>query len=143
MKRFRLLVVLVSAFVLLGGRPRASADEFSAVDHRRQSIYHLPQTPGFTSWIGAWTMPDGSLMTCFAQATGPIDGRPQASDVVRHKLTWPPKGAPGYDMTGLDLKNVHLRSTDAGPTCKQVSGDVLRVDRVPVGRQDVNVHRAG
>lgn len=99
---------------------------FKAVDHARTIIYHSPQKPGFTSWVGAWIMPDGDLMTCFTQATGPIKGRPQAPKEVQEKLNWPPKGAPDYDMTGLDLKNVHLRSSDAGKTWQQVSADPFK-----------------
>ena len=38
----------------------ANAANFKAVEYARRSIYHSPQTPGFTSWAGAWTMPDGS-----------------------------------------------------------------------------------
>jgi hypothetical protein len=70
-------------------------------------------------------MPDGTLMVCFTQATGPIDGRPQASKEVQKKLNWPPPGALGYDMTGLELKNVHLRSCDGGKTWKQASTDTF------------------
>ena len=95
-------------------------------EHQRQTIYHSPQKPGFTSWVGAWTMPDGSLMVSFTQATGPVDGRPQAPKDVQKRLTWPPPAHPGYDMTGLDLRNVHLRSTDAGKTWTQVSADPFK-----------------
>src|SRR5713101_3816969 len=98
-------LMLMAAVVAEATITRVSADEFAAVEHKRQTIYHSPQKPGFTSWVGAWMMPDGSLMTCFTQATGPVEGRPQAPDDVRNRLTWPPKGAPGYDMTELDLKN--------------------------------------
>lgn len=101
-------------------------DEFSAVEHQRQTIYHSPQNPGFTSWVGAWTMPDGSLMVSFTQATGPVSGRPQAPQEIQHKLTWPPPGHPGYDMTGLDMCNVHLASTDEGKTWQQVSADAFK-----------------
>jgi len=101
-------------------------DEFSAIEHTRQTIYHSPQKPGFTSWVGAWTMPDGSLMISFTQAIGPVDGRPQAPPEVQHKLTWPPAGHPGYDMTGLEMSNVYLRSTDTGKTWKQVSADAFK-----------------
>lgn len=104
----------------------ARAAEFSAVERQRQTIYHSPQTPGFTSWVGAWTMPDGSLMVSFTQAIGPVEGRPQAPQEVRRKLTWPPEGHPGYDMTGLDLRNVHLRSMDAGKTWEQTSADAFK-----------------
>jgi BNR/Asp-box repeat protein len=106
----------------------APAEEvkFSAAEHQRQTIYHSPQKPGFTSWVGAWMMPDGSLMVSFTQATGPVEGRPQAPKEVQQKLTWPPPGNPGYDMTGLDLQNVHLRSTDGGKTWQPVSADAFK-----------------
>ena len=105
---------------------RANEVTFSAAEHQRQTIYHSPQKPGFTSWVGAWTMPDGSLMVSFTQATGPVEGRPQAPREVQQKLTWPPPGNPGYDMTGLDLQNVHLRSTDGGKTWQPVSADSFK-----------------
>ena len=53
-------------------------DAVSAIEHKRQTIYHSPQKPGYTSWVGAWTMPDGDLMVSFTQATGPAKDRPQA-----------------------------------------------------------------
>jgi hypothetical protein len=105
---------------------RAEGVTFAAAEHQRQTIYHSPQKPGFTSWVGAWTMPDGSLMVSFTQATGPVEGRPQAPKEVQQKLTWPPPGNPGYDMTGLDLQNVHLRSTDGGKTWQPVSADPFK-----------------
>jgi hypothetical protein len=126
--RDKAVVVLIVVATAVACRPtvQACAEEFSAVEHKRLTIYHSPQAPGFTSWVGAWIMPDGDLMTCFTQATGPINGRPQAPKDVQEKLNWPPKGAPGYDMTGLDLKNVHLRSSDTGKTWKQVSADSFK-----------------
>jgi hypothetical protein len=104
----------------------ANAANFKAVEYVRRPIYHSPQTPGFTSWAGAWTMPDGSLMVCFTQATGPVKGRKRAPKDVQHKLSWPPAGRPGYDMTGLDLRNVHLRSSDDGKTWQKVSADPFK-----------------
>ena len=102
-----------------------NATRFSIAEHERRVIYHSPQTPGFTSWVGAWTMPDGSLVVSFTQATGPVEGRRTAPPEVQRQLTWPPPGHPGYDMTGLDLRNVHLRSHDAGKTWRQVSADAF------------------
>ena len=72
------------------------------------------------------TMPDGSIIVCFTQATGPLEGRPRAPLEVREKLSWPPSDSEQYDMTGLNLRNVHLRSYDAGETWKQVSADAFR-----------------
>ena len=109
----RLLAVTITAALLVPA-VRVSADEFVAVGRKRQTVYHSPQKPGFTSWVGAWVMPGGDLMVSFTHATGPLKDRKGAPKEVQAQLNWPPKGAPGYDMTGLDLRNVHLRSTDAG-----------------------------
>src|SRR5206468_4239351 len=97
-----------------------------AVEYHRKTIYHSPQRPGFTCWVGAWTMADRSLMVCFTQATGPVKDRPRAAREIQAKLSWPPGGDVRYDMTSLDLRNVHLRSTDGGKTWKHVSADPFR-----------------
>jgi len=120
------LCLLFAAFVLAISCPIASCDEFIAVGHERTTVYHSPETPGYTCWTGAWAMPDGSLMVCFTQATGPAEGRPQAPGNVRKLMDWPPPGRPDYDMTGLDLRNVHLRSTDGGKTWAQASADPFK-----------------
>ncbi len=100
------------ALVLVGmpSTAKSAAPTFKAVGHTRRTIYHSPQTPGYTCWTGAWTMPDGDLMVSFTQATGPVEGRPRAPQEIMHQLSWTAK----YDMTGLDLRNVHLRSSDGG-----------------------------
>lgn len=116
----------LAALILFPLIPTAGADEFVAVDYNRQTIYHSPQTPGYTCWVGAWTMPDGSMMVSFTQATGPVEGRPQAPKDIQEKLCWPPPGRPAYDMTGLDMRNVYLRSTDSGKTWQQVSADPFK-----------------
>ena len=121
-----LIGLLIVSLMGLANVDASEGRSFKAIDHARKTIYHSPEKPGFTSWVGAWIMPGGDLMTCFTQATGPIKGRPQAPKDVQDKLNWPPKGSPGYDMTGLDLKNVHLRSSDAGKTWKQVSADPFK-----------------
>lgn len=102
-----------------------------ACDIERRFVYHSPQYPGYTSWCGLWTMPDTSLMCCFTQATGPFGPRAKAPPEVRRRLEWPPVLAAGesavageaYDMTGLDLANVHLRSRDAGDSWQWVASD--------------------
>lgn len=98
----------------------------TAVEYQRREIYHSPQKPGYTCWLGAWMMPDDSIMIAFTQATGPMSGRPKAPARIRKKLGWPPAGNDAYDMTGLDLRNVHLRSSDGGATWQQVSADPFR-----------------
>lgn len=115
--------------LLAGGLPLvvAAAPAVTAVDFSSAVIYHSPQSPGFTSWVGAWTMPDDSVMVSFTQATGPVEGRPPAPLEIQRKLDWPPPNhSKNYDMTGLDLRNVHLRSADAGRTWQQVSADPFK-----------------
>jgi len=100
-------------------------------DFRREFVYHSPQYPGYTCWTGLYPMPDESVMCCFTQATGPFTGRPKAPESVRKTLDWPPPGDQGefgdtgemYDMTGLDMQNIHLRSYDLARTWKYVAGD--------------------
>ena len=119
--------ILTTVLLALAAVPGSvsGADEFVAAEHKRQTVYHSPEKPGFTSWVGAWVMPGGDLMVCFTQATGPLKGRPKAPKEVQDKLNWPPKGAPDYDMTGLELKNVFLRSAD-GKTWKEASADAFK-----------------
>ncbi len=88
----RVLLTTAGWFAIIA--PMARSNEFSAVDYQRQTIYHSPQTLGFTSWVGAWTMPDDSLMVSFTQATGPVEGRPQIPNDIQHRLTWPPADRP-------------------------------------------------
>ncbi len=120
----------IALFVLLGPASTvavlAAEEQVSVADYNRQTVYHSPETPGYTCWTGAWVMPDKSLMISFTQATGPAEGRPRVPDEIARKLTWPPKGHPNYDMTGLDLRNVHLRSFNGGETWTQVSADPFR-----------------
>ncbi|MCK5733988.1 MAG: exo-alpha-sialidase, partial [Candidatus Latescibacteria bacterium] len=106
------------------------SDPFHISEFSKRTIYHSPQTPGYTCWVGIWNMPDESTMISFTQATGPLEGRPKAPPEVRERLTWPPKIAgettgvgESYDMTGLDLRNVHLRTRDGGATWDYVSAD--------------------
>src|SRR2546428_10040358 len=68
----------------------ASAFKVSAVDVSRKVIYHSPQRPGYTSWVGAWLLPNGALMVSFHQATGQLQGRPGARKDILERLSWPP-----------------------------------------------------
>lgn len=89
-----------------------------------KTIYHSPEMPGFTSWVGCWLMPGGKPMVSFHQATGPAKGRYRASKEILHRLSWPPQGKPeyvNYDMTGLDMEAIHLVSNDNMASWEQVS----------------------
>jgi len=111
-------------FLLLLTTTLAHAADYRATDFTSKTIYHSPQSPGFTCWVGAWVMPDKSLMVSLVQATGPLKDRPRTDPkILAHFPGWPPNGNAAYDMNGLDLRNVYLRSTDAGQTWKQISAD--------------------
>lgn len=103
----------------IGALAHATEKTFEAVDCHRRTIYHSPQTPGYTCWVHAWTMPDGIVMLSFNQATGPKDGRPRAPAEIQKKL-WPDLVDPHRDMTGLKQYIVCLRSRDSGATWNKV-----------------------
>ena len=94
--------------------PQDDSQGFVAEQYARKIIYHSPQTPGYTCWVGAWVMPDRSLMVAFSQATGPLKDRPRSRDLLRRMGL--NADDTGRDFTGLDLSNVYLRSTDGGST---------------------------
>src|SRR4051794_25244278 len=81
----------------------------------RRTVYHSPQTPGYTCWVGAWPMPDRAPMICFTQNTGPVGDRPRApADVVRKFPMLAER--PARDATGLAKTILFLRSADGGET---------------------------
>jgi len=57
----------ITAAMVAGAQVRADEDQFFVVEHSHQTINHSPQTPGFTSWVGDWTLPDSSLVVSFTQ----------------------------------------------------------------------------
>ena len=91
--------------------PAEGGKTFTAEQFTRKTIYHSPQKPGYTCWVGAWIAADKSLMVAFDQATGPLEGRPRAAKEVLDANPWLAK-EPQRDFTGLKLANVYLRSTD-------------------------------
>ncbi|MBM79025.1 MAG: hypothetical protein CMJ78_00325 [Planctomycetaceae bacterium] len=118
--------ILVAVILELGCAELSAETSVTVVEHERRTVYHSPQTPGFTCWTGLWAMPDKTVMLAFTQATGPLKGRPKAPPEVLRRLDWPPSGRQNYDMTGLDLSNVYLQSTDHGTSWKKVGEDHFR-----------------
>ena len=100
-------------------------------NYKRVFIYHSPQYPGYTCWVSLWNMPDESVMCQFTHATGPEHGRPHAPQEIQKHLDWPPgvnyqeyvQTGHEYDMTGLDIQSMHLRSQDFGIIWDQIGGD--------------------
>jgi hypothetical protein len=102
----------------------AAAVQVTVRDAERHTVYHSPQTPGYTSWAGIWTMLDGEVRLSFTQVTGPIGGwRQRAPKDILQRLPSAQQDIPDYDMTGLIQENVCLRSSDKGLTWTRFSSD--------------------
>jgi hypothetical protein len=90
----------------------------------RHVLYHSPQSPGYTCWVGIWLTPDGNVRVAFHQATGPLTGRPKVRKDVQEALGWPPAGlSVGYDMTGTIQEIITLESRDAGKTWSRFASE--------------------
>lgn len=113
-RRHSLLAKLVAAIVCGEALALSAEPEVVATQLNRRTIYHSPQTPGYTCWVGAWLMPDRSVMVTFKQATGPLTGR-ERSQALLEKMGLSNLDA-NRDFTGLCLVNIYLRSTDSGRT---------------------------
>ncbi len=101
----------------------AGEKNYAAVDCHRETIYHSPETPGFTCWVYPWIMPDGSIMVSFFQATGREERRFRAPLAIQKALSWPHLSDPQRDMSGLNTCTIYLKSTDNGVTWNKVSED--------------------
>jgi hypothetical protein len=119
-----LAVLLVVASQALATLTEAAPMQVIVREAERHTIYHSPQTPGYTSWAGIWTMPDGGVMVSFTQITGPLDGWKQRApaDILK-RLPSAQRNIPAYDMTGLLQENLTLRSTDKGATWQKHASD--------------------
>lgn len=63
------------AFLLpLGMAHPAPAITFQGqvLDFQQKTIYHSPETPGYTAWVGLWKLPNGTVQCDFSQGNGPI-----------------------------------------------------------------------
>ena len=112
-------LVLLASLCSGSDSTEKSGKSLFAEQYTRKTIYHSPQTPGYTCWVGAWIMPDKSFMATFKQATGPLKSRPRSIELLKEMGL--DSDNPGRDFTGLDLANIYLRSTDGGATWNKVS----------------------
>lgn len=114
----------VIGLTILLSQAQGAPGDVVAGDVERFTVYHSPQTPGYTCWVGCWLMPDGTVMVSFHQITGPLSGRPKARKDIRERLNWPRPGhSPGYDMTGTIQEIIHLASSDGGRTWEKISSE--------------------
>jgi len=71
-KLFGPIALICALYSACGCKTNADL-KIEAYDYKSQTIYHSPETPGYTSWVGFWQMPDGTLYCDFRQVTGPKD----------------------------------------------------------------------
>ena len=86
-----LLVLGCAASGVPGADGRSRAIGVEVADYRQRTIYHSPETPGYTSWVGVWLTSDGRLECSFVQRTGPKDAPRESVPVLESKdagLTW-------------------------------------------------------
>ena len=80
---YRTVVLLAAigavSFTMAMGRLAQAADappgnqQVQTVDFAERIIYHSPETPGYTSWVGLWQLPNGAIRCDFRLVTGPKD----------------------------------------------------------------------
>ena len=72
-----LATILAAIWALtMGSAAHAAQDQptnpqVRVVDFHEKTIYHSPETPGYTSWVGLWQLPGDVLRCDFRQVTGP------------------------------------------------------------------------
>ena len=110
---------LLTVFVLFGSLVHADAREakksptkVEAIDYTEKVIYHSPEKPGYTAWVGLALLPDGPLRCDFAQMTGPKD-KPLVSVPVLESRDGGREREPGTTST-LSLRNGTGRTEAAG-----------------------------
>ena len=130
-----LCIVILPETVLLAdnGEPDAGlVKSVEAVGYAEKTIYHSPETPGYTAWAGLWQLPDGRLRCGFLQLTGSRDNMKSVSpnmESVDGGETWkmlplpPTDHETGRGMAVLSdgtlvrpLRHGVLRSEDGGKT---------------------------
>jgi hypothetical protein len=93
MRRFVLSVSVVASTLLFGIGAGCCGAELTveAVGHAERVIYHSPETPGYTSWVGLWQLPNGRLRCDFRQVTGPKEKPVSTTPVLESRdsgRTW-------------------------------------------------------
>ena len=72
-KTFSVVALILSLAALHNSRSEAAQLKVEVVGYSEKTIYHSPETPGYTAWVGLAQMPDGTLRCDFVQLTGPKD----------------------------------------------------------------------
>jgi hypothetical protein len=100
-----------------------------AVDYQEKVIYHSPEKPGSSAWVGVWRFNDKRVFCSFVQTTGPKENPKVESPLIESDdegQTWkvlplaaPRQGAPGSGLfeTGRDAYTCRgMEVLDGGKT---------------------------
>jgi hypothetical protein len=72
------------------------------VEVEAKTLYHSPETPGYTAWVGLWQLPDGTIQCDFEEITKPQDKElryPVVLETRDEARTW--TRVPGDIPTGV------------------------------------------
>jgi hypothetical protein len=87
-----LFALLGCAALGAGASPDVSRPiSVEVADYAQRTIYHSPEVPGYTCWVGLWLTPDGRIQCSFTQKTGPKDNPVATAPVLESRdkgLTW-------------------------------------------------------
>ena len=72
------LATIFAALWVLATERYTQAGTFvgQVLDFQETEIYHSPETPGYTSWVGLWQLPDGTIQSNFTQIAGGVSSAP-------------------------------------------------------------------
>ena len=76
------LCALAAIFASANAVPSAVATEVTATNFVQKTIYHSPETPGYSSWCTLWRTKNGQLRVTFQQVTGPVAAPQQRTNVT-------------------------------------------------------------
>ena len=80
-----LLYALAGAGSGLAAEPSKPGVRVQAVDVEERTLYHSPETPGYTAWVGLWQLPDGTIQCDFEEITKPQDKQLRYTVVLETK----------------------------------------------------------
>jgi hypothetical protein len=66
----KFLTFVLIALAMNGARADAVT---SATEFAQTTVYHSPETPGYSAWCTLWRTPGGQLRLAFQQVTGPVE----------------------------------------------------------------------
>jgi len=123
------LAALTVASVGLHGAEKGDPMKVDVVEYQERVIYHSPEAPGYTSWVGLWDLTDGRLCLDFRQLTGPRDSPVSTVPLLESTdggATWRvvPRGVSG---AGTGAGGIYQMGQESGRGMAVLDGGRTRV----------------